>query len=147
MERMYQDYKDIAEFYIVYINEAHAADGRRPVGYAKEKGIKEHTNFGERCEVAERLVKDKELTIPCLVDGMDNEVGKAYKGWPDRVYVVRKDGMLGVASKRGPWGFAPALEETEKWLAEYKKTGKEPAVAAAKPEKSDESKKAQKPLP
>ena len=28
MEEMYQEFKDIAEFYIVYISEAHAADDR-----------------------------------------------------------------------------------------------------------------------
>ena len=28
MEKMYQQFKDVAEFYIVYIREAHAADNR-----------------------------------------------------------------------------------------------------------------------
>ena len=80
MEKMYQDYKDVADIYIVYIREAHAADSSWPVAYAKEKGITDHTNFGERCVVAERLVKDKKLTIPCLVDAMDNSVNEAYSG-------------------------------------------------------------------
>ena len=26
------------------------------------------------------------------------------------------------------WGFKPSLAEAGKWLAEYKKTGKEPAI-------------------
>lgn len=128
MERMYQGYKDVAEFYIVYISEAHAADDKYPVGYAKKLGIKEHTNFGERCAVATRLQKDKKLTIPCLIDGMDNVVAQAYKGWPDRLYLVRKDGVLAVAARRGPWGFRPALNKAKKWLADYKDTGKEPAL-------------------
>jgi hypothetical protein len=128
MERMYQSYKDIAEFYIVYISEAHAEDDSSPVPYAKDLGIKEHTTYGERCGVADKLAKDKKLTIPCLVDGMDNAVEKRYKGWPDRVFVVRKDGKLGVAAQRGPWGFAPGLEAAEAWLAKYKETGKEPAL-------------------
>lgn len=124
MERMYQDYKDVAAFYIVYVSEAHAADGTWPVPYAKQLGIKKHTSYGERCAVADRLVKEKKLTIPCLIDGMDDKVADAYKGWPDRVYVVGTDGKLVVAGTRGPWGFAPALEQTSKWLAEYRKTGK-----------------------
>ncbi len=129
MEKMYQSYKDVAEFYIVYISEAHAMDDRSPVGYAKELGIKEHKTYGERCSVADRLTKDKKLTIPCLIDGMDNAVEKHYKAWPDRIYLVRKDGKLAVAAKRGPWGFGPALKSTGKWLAAYKETGVEPDIA------------------
>ncbi|MBI5863092.1 MAG: hypothetical protein HZB38_00995 [Planctomycetes bacterium] len=126
MERMYQDYKDIADFYIVYIREAHASDSSWPVPYAKEKGITEHKDFGERCAVAESLVKDKKLTIPFLIDDMENTAGSAYQAWPDRVYLVRTDGTLAVAGKRGPWGFEPALNEAEKWLAGLKKLGREP---------------------
>jgi len=128
MERMYQEYRDVAEFYIVYISEAHAQDDRFPVPYASELGIKEHKTFGERCQVADRLTKDKKLTIPCLIDGMDNATANAYQGWPDRVYLVRKDGRLGVAAGRGPWGFKPALRKADKWLASYKTTGTEPEI-------------------
>ena len=39
MEEMYQEFKDIAEFRLVYIREAHAADSNWSVPYAKEKGI------------------------------------------------------------------------------------------------------------
>ncbi len=129
MERMYQTYKDIAEFYIVYISEAHAEDDTFPVPYAKEMGIKEHKTFGERCNVASRLVKDKKLTIPCLIDGIDNVVDKQYHGWPDRVFLVRKDGRLAVAGKRGPWGFRPAIDAVKEWLEQYEKTGQEPALS------------------
>ncbi len=126
MEQLYQDYKDLAAIYIFYISEAHAMDDARPVGYAKELGIKEHTSFGERCAVAGRLLVDKKLTIPCLVDGMDGAAETAYQGWPDRVYLIRKDGTLAIAGNRGPRGFKPALEAAGKWLAEYKTTGIEP---------------------
>ncbi len=130
MEKMYQDYKDIAEFRLVYINEAHAADGSWPVGYAKELGITEHTSYGERCEVASKLLDDKSLTIPTVIDGMDNKVNKAYSAWPDRVFVVRKDGRVAVAAGRGPWGFVPALEQTSAWLKAYREKGVEPALPA-----------------
>ena len=128
MEQMYQDYRDIAEFYIVYISEAHAEDDKYPVGYARELGIKEHKTFGQRCKVADKLVLDKKLTIPCLIDGMDNAVADAYQAWPDRIYLVRKDGRLGVAAGRGPWGFKPALRKAGTWLASYKDTGDEPDI-------------------
>ena len=57
MEKMYQQYKDVAEFYIVYISEAHAQDDSWPVPYAKDLVIKEHTTYGERCGLADKLAK------------------------------------------------------------------------------------------
>jgi hypothetical protein len=137
---MYQEYKDVAEFYIVYIREAHAADSEWPVDYAKGKGINNHTSYGERCEVAELLVREKKLTIPCVIDGMDNQVNDAYRGWPTRVFLVRKDGKLGVAGGRGPWGLRPALKDAAEWLAAYRKTGEEPALPARPPDADKEKK-------
>ena len=149
MEQMYQDYKDIAEFRMVYITEAHAIDSNWPMGVAEEKNIKEHTNYGERCATAEMLISDEELTIPTLIDGMDNAVNQAYRAHPDRVFLVRSDGRLAVAAERGPWGFSPALEATGQWLAEFRESGSEPDLpagaieaaeerAAAKSKKSDD---------
>jgi len=128
MEKMYQEYKDIAEFRLVYINEAHPEDGSWPVQYAKEKGIRQATTYDERCQTADMLLKDKELNIPTIIDGMDNAVNQAYSAWPDRIFLVRTDGRLAVAGKQGPWGYKPALDETAKWLEEYRKTKKEPAL-------------------
>ena len=128
MKKMYEDYKDIAVFRIVYIREAHAADSNRPVAYAKEKDITEHKSYGERCAVAERLMEDEEVKIPAIIDNMDNKVGAAYRGHPTRAFLVRKDGQLGVAGKRGPWGLEPALGEIKEWLEKYKQTGEEPEL-------------------
>ena len=134
MQKMYQDYKDVAEFRLVYINEAHAADGRSMQRIGKNLGVFEHKNYGERCQVAERLLSDKKLTVPTVIDGMDNKVNQAYKAWPDRVFIVGTDGKLGVAATRGPFGFAPAIEQAGQWLAEYKKSGKELALQPKKPD-------------
>ena len=135
MQKMYDDYKDVAEFRLVYIKEAHASDSSWPVEYAKELGITQHKNYGQRCAVASKLLSDKSLTIPTLVDDMNDTVAKAYKAWPDRVFLVRKDGKLSVAAKRGPWGFKPGIAAAKEWLASYKKTGIEPAI----PEKSTDA--------
>ena len=135
MERLYREYKDIVEFRLVYINEAHAADGRRPVGYAKEKDITEHDDYAERCTTAEMLLGDKGLSIPFVIDRMDNKVSEAYRAHPDRLFVVRTDGRLGVAAKRGPRGFAPGIEEVAAWLAAFREHGAEAALpkSAAEP--------------
>jgi len=59
---------------------------------------------------------------------MDNMVTKAYDAFPNRAFLVRKAGRLGVAAGRGPRGYRPALRETERWLAQYKETGVEPDI-------------------
>ncbi len=141
MEEMYQEYKDIVEFRMIYIREAHAADGQRPTRYATEKGITEHTNIEERCATAEMLIEDESLTMPMLIDGMDNAVNEAYSAHPDRVFLVRKDGRLAVAAARGPRGFGPALKEAGEWLAEFKETGEEPELK----ETSDEAQSQERP--
>ena len=124
MERMYQEFKDIAEFRIVYLSEAHAIDDPgRPNPFAELKGIYEHKDYGQRCSTADMMMQEENITIHCIIDDMDNNVGVAYKALPDRLYVVREDGRLAIAAERGPRGLRPALEETWAWLAEYRETG------------------------
>ena len=120
MQRLYDTYKDIAEFRIVYINEAHAADGDWPFEFAKEKGLNEHLTYHDRCTSADMMLVEEAVTIRCLIDNMDNKVNEAYAAWPDRIFVVQTDGTLAVAGKRGPFGFEPAIKETAEWLAAYR---------------------------
>lgn len=127
---MYEEFKDIAEFRMVYITEAHAGDGRRPVDYAKDLSIFEHKKLDDRCEAADRLFKDKALTIPCIIDGMENLVNQAYSAHPDRIFVVRSDGRLAVAGERGPRGFEPAMKDAQRWLKNFRDKKSEPELPA-----------------
>ena len=133
MQRLYDTYKDIAEFRIVYINEAHAADGDWPFEFAKEKGLNEHLTYHDRCTSAEMMLVEEAVTIPCLIDNIDNKVNEAYSGWPDRVFVVGADGTLAVAGERGPFGFGPAIKETAEWLAAYRTATATPAEPREQP--------------
>jgi hypothetical protein len=139
MQAMYEEYGELVEFRLVYINEAHAADGQRPVPYAKQMGIKEHHSVEDRCSTAKMLLDSKELTIPTLTDEMDDAVNKAYAAFPDRIYLVRSDGRLAVAASRGPAGFAPALTDSKEWLAQFKKSGREPELPDSASEPGDEA--------
>ncbi len=50
--------------------------------------------------------------MPVLVDNMDDLVSEAYDAWPDRLYLVGKDGRIAYHGGRGPFGFDPdELEE------------------------------------
>ena len=51
------------------------------------------------------------LTMPTLVDTMDDNASLAYGAWPDRIYVIGKNGKVIAAGEPGPRGFSPdALE-------------------------------------
>jgi type I thyroxine 5'-deiodinase len=38
-------------------------------------------------------------------------VERSFTGWPDRIYVVDKDGRVAYKSAAGPYGFRPAEAE------------------------------------
>jgi type I thyroxine 5'-deiodinase len=64
-------------------------------------------NDAERAQVASSCVRKLGLEMPALVDGMDNSVERSYTGWPDRLYVIDRDGKVAYKSKPGPFGFHP----------------------------------------
>ena len=43
--------------------------------------------------------------MPMVLDQLDNRVGEAYAGWPDRFYIVGTDGRIAYQGGPGPWGF------------------------------------------
>jgi hypothetical protein len=51
------------------------------------------------------------MTMPLLVDAIDDRVGHAYSGMPDRLYVIDRDGRVSYKGGRGPRGFKPAEME------------------------------------
>lgn len=61
----------------------------------------------ERGEAAQACVRKLGLEMPAVVDGMDNAVESAYTAWPDRLYVIGRDGRIVAKSAAGPYGFKP----------------------------------------
>jgi hypothetical protein len=119
---MYAEYKGRVQFFIIYIKEAHPADAWAMEVNPRTKYIKDPATLLERFQVATSCVTDLKLSIPCLVDDMENSTADAYKGWPDRLYVIGKDGRVAFQGRPGPAGFRP--EELERALkAELAKIG------------------------
>ena len=69
----------------------------------------------ERLEVCRHCCSALEITMPIVVDEMDDRVGHAYSGMPDRLYVIDRAGKVAYKGGRGPFGFKPA--EMEQALA------------------------------
>ncbi len=95
-------------FYAVYILEAHPSDVwqmqsnvRDAVVFASPK------DEGERTNIAGACVRKLGIKFPALIDGFDNRTETAYTGWPDRIYLIDRDGRVAFKTKPGPFGFKP----------------------------------------
>src|SRR5262245_23537917 len=71
------------------------------------------TTFAERNEVASKCCAALKMTIPLVVDEIDDRVGHAYSGMPDRLYLIDRDGKVAYKGGRGPFGFKPAELEQQ----------------------------------
>lgn len=92
----------------MYIREAHAADGWWPqASGAAACNVKQPKNQEERFEVAQQCRQALKMSVPLLVDTMDDFVGQAYSGGPDRLYIIDRDGRVAFKGGRGPFGFRP----------------------------------------
>ena len=105
---MSEKYKGKVEFLLVYIREAHPTDGWQAP--ANEKAgilIESAKTFDEKQEHATACVRNLGIKFTTVVDGMDNRVELNYAGWPDRLYLVGKDGHIAWKGDPGPQGFKP----------------------------------------
>jgi hypothetical protein len=62
----------------------------------------------ERTATASSCVRKLGIHIPAVVDGIENRTEQAYTGWPDRMYVVGRDGRIVFKTTPGPYGFSTA---------------------------------------
>lgn len=64
-------------------------------------------SLDERSSVANSCVRKLGIEIPALMDDIRDTVEMAYTGWPDRLYVIDRDGRIAYKSAPGPFGFDP----------------------------------------
>jgi len=93
----------------VYIEEAHAVDAWQDNDNIKANIFLHRTRtLNERCSAAGTCLTKLGIEFPALVDDLSNSTERAYTAWPDRLYVVDRDGRVAYKSKPGPYGFKPA---------------------------------------
>ena len=109
LNRLYREYRDRVEFYVVYIEEAHPIDAWQLADNLKDDVLVATTKTAdERYQVAGLCVRKLGIELPALVDEADNPDERAYTAWPDRLYVIDRDGLIAHKSAAGPFGFKPA---------------------------------------
>ncbi len=98
---------------MVYIREAHALDGAMPNDRPGSPIVEEPITADERKAVAKRCAGTLDMSpMTMLLDDMSDSTCQAYAAFPDRLFLVGKDGKIAFAGAQGPMGFDPdALED------------------------------------
>ncbi len=102
MEQLKEKYadRDVA-FVAMYVREPHAG----------ERGFRhysDHESYAHKLGYAKELIEIKDLSIPVVVDGMDQTTHETLGNLPNMVYVVDKDGIV---RHRDNWLLADDVDE------------------------------------
>ena len=123
MERLYSQYKDRMEFFVVYVQEAHPTDGWQVDSNVQDEVYyRQHQSYDEREEVAQSCTIGLRISIPTVVEEMDNAIDEAYGAAPERLYLIGKDGRVVYHGGTGPHFFD--LEELDDGLQRLEATAK-----------------------
>ncbi len=101
--KLVQEYGDKVDFVIVYMAEAHAADGWNLINN-RYGGVKEHKTIEDRIHAARQL-QVLEPPCPILLDNMADKAGTIFRALPERLVVIR-DELVAYEGDRGPVGYS-----------------------------------------
>lgn len=103
------------DFVTVYITEAHARN-EWPTG-SKVSFCDQPTTTEERLTLAKSLVESKQVSVPMLVDTLDNTFESTFCPWPVRFYVLHGGR---VAFKAQPTGYGYDFAEMSRYLESHR---------------------------
>ncbi len=102
----------------MYISEAHPDDEWQMDSNLEDKVVfKQPKTFSERKELVKVLVDRLKYRLPLAIDSMDGALEKQFAAWPERIYIVGRDGRVAYKGGMGPFGFKP--EEAEQALVRH----------------------------
>jgi len=106
LDELAKSFGDKAKFFGVYIREAHA-DGEDQVIRNLDEDViyKQPETSDERADVAAACMLRYNFSFPMLLDGMDNDAEEKYISWPDRLYIIGRDGNVAYKGGLGPFYF------------------------------------------
>lgn len=114
-----ENFSQVADFCIVYIEEAHPLESGHFEGNFR---ITSHKRMEDRLDAAntlkeafQKIPMDDEVRASCsiFVDKMENEAERKFAAFPERLYILREDEVAYVGGV-GPYDYN--LDEVEDWL-------------------------------
>ena len=95
MQALRETYCDEVVFLMIYLREAHPNDGLiDDVNLREGIDIPQHTGHRERAAAARAMCRKLALDMPVLVDDLRNTTEENYSAFPDRLYLVGRDGRV-----------------------------------------------------
>jgi len=96
------------QFLLVYIREAHALDGSWPIVGPDVEQVEDPLTLPERRAVARMCATRLAIeSMPTLVDTLDDATSRAYAAWPERLYLIGRDGRVAYHGGPGPFEYDP----------------------------------------
>jgi hypothetical protein len=113
LERLYRQSGDRVQFLMVYQREAHPVGTQSvPDNVADGIAVGRPQSLDERCRDCQQACETLSLTIPALVDQLNDRVAYDYVTEPVRLYLVDASGKIAFQTAQGPWSFrAQDLEQ------------------------------------
>ena len=117
LEEIRKKYSNVAEFVYVYIKEAHPDDEwQTDSNRDAEVVFNQPKTFPERLKLAQTFMSEMAVEGTTLVDDISNTANACFAAWPERLYVIGRDGRIKYKGGMGPFYFDP--EEVVQFLEE-----------------------------
>ena len=117
IEQIRDKFAGEVEFFVVYVREAHPTDGWQVGANVQDEVFyRQHQTYEEREEVAQTCSLDLKITVPVLVEEMDNKIDETFGAAPERLYLIGSDGKVAYHGGAGPFFFD--LDEWEQAIQE-----------------------------
>lgn len=117
-DRLYEKYRNIAHFLIIYTIDAHPIGSvspystkEWPAAFSKDENgapVFQPQSYDQRVSLAKKTIEESHIRIPVLVDEFDNPVWFTYGPAPNIAYLIDKDGTVIL---RQSWYDALKMEE------------------------------------
>ena len=106
LDELAKDLGDGVQMIGIYIREAHA-DGEDQVPRNLNEGVvfAQPESADERADVAAACMLRYNFSFPMLLDDMNNDAEEKYISWPDRLYVIDRNGKVAYKGGLGPHYF------------------------------------------
>lgn len=105
-------FADVADFVMVYIEEAHPSNGW---AFKNNIVISKHKTIEDRLAAAQ-LLRAQNPPFPVVVDAISDNANLAYGAFYERLYIIQKDQVV-FAGGKGPRNYY--VEHVEAWLNTY----------------------------
>jgi len=125
--RLLATFGDKCDFLCVYLMEAHAQDEWPLYSYSSEgkngqqqqpQPQLQHKSLFDRKNAAMKFKQEMSNEVNLVVDSWENDFDSKFAAWPERAYVLDKDGRVGMISRVQEDGSIDWERELEGYLTE-----------------------------